>query len=138
MAVRAWKDDLMKEEEVRQARIAAIRARRGTPERQAAVEAIRAREAATSRTQPEGPVLEGFAHELRTGDYVLSVGGKHAGVNYKQHGIGDFVDLAGRTPGQRTRGHVVFRTLGDYQLHTWYPVRYVRPADFSPASFVQD
>lgn len=117
----------MNNEEARQARLAAIRARRGTPERQAAVEAIREAHAATSRTQPEGPVLTGFAHELRAGDYVVAVGGSHAGVNYKRHGIHDFVELAGQTARQRTRGHVVFRTLGDYQLHTYYPVRYVRP-----------
>lgn len=125
----------MKEEEIRQARIAAIRARRGTPERQAAVAAIEAARKAKDRTQPEGPVVEGFACELRAGDYVVNVGGTYAGRNYKRHGIRDFVDLAGQTPGQRTRGHVVFRTLGDYQLHTYYPVRYVRPADFSCASF---
>lgn len=128
----------MKEEEARQARLAAIRARRGTPERVAAVEAIKASQAATSRTQPEGPVLEGFAHELRAGDYVVAVGGKHAGVNYQRHGIHDFVELAGQTAKQRTRGHVVFRALSDYQLHTFYPVRYVRPAEFSPASFEMD
>lgn len=117
----------MKQEEARQSRLEAIRARRGTPERVAAVDAIRAARTAASRTQPEGPVIEGFACELRTGDYVVNMGGTHAGVNYKRHGIKDFVDLAGQTPAQRTRGHVVFRTLGDYQLHTNYPVRYVRP-----------
>lgn len=117
----------MNQEEARQARLAAIRARRGTPERVAAVEAIKAAHEAKSRTQPEGPVLEGFAHELRTGDYVVAVGGTHAGRQYRRYAIKDFVDLAGQTPGQRTRGHVVFRTLGDYQLHTFYPVRYVRP-----------
>jgi hypothetical protein len=117
----------MNQDEARLARIARIRANRGTPERIAIVEAIKEAQAATSRVQPEGPVVEGFAHELRTGDYVLAVGGKYAGVNYKRHGIRDFVEIAGRTPGQRTRGHVVFRTLGDYQLHTFYPVRYVRP-----------
>ncbi len=125
----------MKAEEAKAARLAAIRARRGTPERVAAVEAIKATHAATSRTQPEGPVVSGFACELRAGDYVIAIGGRHDGVNYKRHGIRDFVDLAGQTPGQRTRGHVVFRTMGDYQLHTYYPVRYVRPAEFSCASF---
>lgn len=117
----------MKAEEIQAARLASIRARRGTPERIAAVEAIKATHAATDRTQPEGPVVEGFACELRAGDYVVNVGGMYQGVNYTRHGIRDFVDLAGQTPGQRTRGHVVFRTLGDYQLHTFYPVRYVRP-----------
>jgi hypothetical protein len=115
----------MNQEETRQARLAAIRARRGTPERVAAVEAIQA--ATQAKAQPAGEVISGFACELRSGDYVVNVGGTHAGVNYKRHGIKDFVDLAGQTPGQRTRGHVVFRTLGDYQLHTYYPVRYVRP-----------
>ena len=127
MARRACEAASMKAEEAQAARLAAIRARRGTPERIAAVEAIKAAQAAKSRTQPEGPVVEGFAHQLRAGDYVVAIGGTHAGVNYRRHGIRDFVDLAGQTPGQRTRGHVVFRTLGDYQLHTYYPVRYVRP-----------
>ncbi len=115
----------MNQEETRQARLAAIRARRGTPERVAAVEAIQA--ATQAKAQPEGPVVQGFAHELRTGDYVVAVGGTHAGRQYRRYAIKDFVDLAGQTPGQRTRGHVVFRTLGDYQFHTYYPVRYVRP-----------
>lgn len=88
--------------------------------------AIEARNAKAYPEQPDGPVVEGFAHQLRKGDFVVAIGGTHLGVSYKRWRIGDFVVEAGQTKRQRTRGHVVFAGLGDYTMNTWYPVRYVR------------
>lgn len=114
---------------IRAARLAAIRARRGTPERIAAVAAIAAAHAAEApAARPEGDEVAGFAHELRADDFVTTIGGRHGGVDYRRHGINDVVTLAGQTPRQRTRGIVVFARLGEYTMPTWYPVRYVRPA----------
>lgn len=117
----------MNSEEARAERLARIRANRGTPERQAAVEAIRQAQAPRATQRPAGEEQEGFAHQLRTGDWVTTVGGKHAGVQYKRFRFEDTVVVAGQTPGQRTRGHVVFERCGRWQLHTWTPVRFIRP-----------
>ena len=68
----------------------------------------------------------GFAHQLRAGDWVTTVGGTHAGRQYKRFRFEDTVVQAGQTKGQRTRGHVVFERVGHWQLHTWCPVRFIR------------
>lgn len=117
----------MNSDEARAARLAAIRAKRGTPERQAAVATIEAAKAQADPQRPEGELVRGFACELRAGDYVVRVGGTHAGRSYKRYLVNDVVDLAGQTARQRTRGHVVLRRQGDWLLHTWYPVEYIRP-----------
>lgn len=89
--------------------------------------AIDAQRAHNEPQRPDGEVVRGFACELRAGDYVVRVGGTHNGRSYKRYLVNDVVDIAGQTPGQRTRGHVVLRKAGDWLLHTWYPVEYVRP-----------
>ena len=108
-------------------RLARIRARRGTPERVAAVEAIRAAQAPPRAGRPEGEVREGFAFELRKGDWVTTVGGRDGNTMHKRMRFEDRVEAAGATPRQRTRGHVIFERCGDWTFPTRTPVRFIRP-----------
>lgn len=109
----------------REARLAAIKAKRASAEWQAGVEATKAQQAAEAAQ----PVLSGKAYELQPGDTLLAVGGKNGRMIFKAYRIDDTVTDAYRTPKARTRMHLELARHGTFILRADYPVRYKRKAN---------